>query len=56
MDDERILRVLRMMAVERAIGELHSILSTYWDDREQYREARDYVAGVTVKLRDIAGA
>jgi hypothetical protein len=32
--DEKIIKTLRLMAWERAHGELRSVLQTYWNDSE----------------------
>ena len=36
MSDTREIRTNRMMAWERAKGELNSILVTYWEDGEKF--------------------
>lgn len=38
--DNEILKTLRGMAWKRAKGELQSMLETYWEDKEQYRELK----------------
>jgi hypothetical protein len=38
MNDDRILRTLRMQAWERTKGELNAILSTYWGEPEKFPE------------------
>jgi len=39
--DEKILRTLRLMAWERAKGEIQSILQTYWDHEDKRWEEFD---------------
>lgn len=38
MSEERLIRNMRHMAWERAKGELKSMLHTYWDDDELYKQ------------------
>ena len=39
MDNSRVLRTLRDQAWERAKGELEALLSTYYDDKEEFDTA-----------------
>lgn len=39
MDNDRVIRTLRLMEWEKAKGSLYSILQTYWDnDYDDYRD------------------
>ena len=41
--DSKEIQIMRVMAWERAKGELNSILAAYWIDRESYEKMRDKV-------------
>ena len=44
--ESKIIRTMRLMAWERAKGEMHSILEAYWcadDEREEYKVLSDEI-------------
>lgn len=54
--DDQILRTLRMQAWERAKGELHSLLSSFWsqtdEERDQYNELHNLVKAFISKIEE----
>ena len=40
MSEDRVIRNLRHMAWERSKGELRSMLHTFWDDTDSYRDLK----------------
>lgn len=54
MSDSRELRVLRMMAWERAKGELRSMLNTYWDDHDRFTAMNEVMTEFVKHVEDNA--
>ena len=53
--DDRILQALRLTAWERAKGELHSLLHTYWDEDEEYEKAEVLISRFVSRMEDEGG-
>ena len=43
MSNSREIKVMRLMAWDRAKGELRAILNTYWGEDERYKDMRDEI-------------
>ena len=52
MNEERIIRNMRHMAWERAQGELKSMLHTFWDSDEQYKELDKEITDFIARIKD----
>lgn len=38
MSDDKNLKTLRLICIERAVGELRAALQTFWEDQDEYVE------------------
>ena len=52
MNEERIIRNMRHMAWERAQGELKSMLHTFWDSDEQYKDLDKEITDFIARIKD----
>jgi len=52
MNEERIIRNMRHMAWERAQGELKSMLHTFWDDDDQYKDLDKEVTDFIERIKN----
>jgi hypothetical protein len=52
MSESNELRTMRMMAWERAKGELRSMLATYWDNYDRYTLMDDAVERFIKEVED----
>jgi len=55
MEDERILQVLRDMAIQRAIGELEAAQYTYYSGTKEKTEEMEILKDIIKELKDNFG-
>ena len=53
MDEQRIWRTLRYMAANRALGELRSMLSAYWDSGGEYSRESQVIKECIEKIEGL---
>jgi hypothetical protein len=52
MTDERVIKILRAQAWERAKGELKSILHSYWGESAKFRKMDDAIDDFIEKVEN----